>query len=560
MKRLGIIIYVILLASNYSLGQSKFKNSTFSSVISATCPYDDSIQIQKYEDWYLYQTLNNKWNGIEDSSICITMDFTGSIILDSLDLSKPLFLRYQPEDGPEIIELQANELYSVIATARTNLTSGLVDLNHSYPVDSVTRHSVVLRYPDSTGTDTLRTVFNYPLDTGFADYITKEQCVPTQKFDFNEIENVFFQINFNQADSLDSLDYLEFSQIEWNRELYTHGLFPSNINDYRSGNSYNLYEGENYLVLHRGGYPSANDIWYIDLEPNQTSSTPLDIYFNVKPYTHLSFQTFTEFRPSFVNGSDSTRHNLIFNNNGGDICLYWVIDMRIRNGNTFNHKDGQIHFGDNRSCIMFDSGSKLKIEDGAYLSIGASGQGMFALKPGMKLEMGNDASLGINNKIMLIKEYERQANVQLILREGNHLELKKQATIGFAGFSKPEDKLEIVLDGGTVDMSELAPEEQSKIEIKTLIRTPNLNETNFKIDQLFTSAHNVVYEITSDVDQVLTYNLFGIDGRTLETESLHVLKGKNLFQASTSDLKTGLYLVSFKEVGGRNITAKFMKR
>ena len=71
------LLFSILLSSLwiFSFGQNFFLADFNDCLEDIICPYDSSQTIElSIEDWEIYQTLDGAWDGVIDSTQCITLD------------------------------------------------------------------------------------------------------------------------------------------------------------------------------------------------------------------------------------------------------------------------------------------------------------------------------------------------------------------------------------------------------------------------------------------------------------------------------------------------------
>jgi len=93
------------------------KITNFSQLVEDLCPFGQAgLQIRP-EGMDIYQTIDGFWDGIPDSTRCISAEFLGpwsgmKIALNQIDSAESVFIRFRPEVVTSIPPLQPNWLYS----------------------------------------------------------------------------------------------------------------------------------------------------------------------------------------------------------------------------------------------------------------------------------------------------------------------------------------------------------------------------------------------------------------------------------------------------------------
>jgi len=457
MKQL-ITLLLIVLGPIFLFGQN-IPNANFNEVSMNPCPFDSTQQLFQYDDWFIYQTINDAWDGPIDSTKCIGLvDIVNNyqIDLSQIDAMKPLFIKSLMGEEDKIL-LESNYLYTAGLGVWSNNISSLND-STSCANGFCSGALLGIEIPSEDGMETQLRIYpkTFTIDSGF-DY--RYTCIPTEKFNENYLKEVVFKFTFNTTDLSElSLRPASFYFGEtWNIS-YIENDIEIETNEIDSIYNYYLDDmtwGVNTLILYGDTtYPSAENISY--LEANFTPNQPDVLTFNmhVSYISSLVFQPFTDIRGSFIEGSDSIRHQVNLILEGGNLCIQTLVDMPFEGEEKFIYKDGNIDFGKN-ACMQFKLGAKLVVADNATLHYGEHGMGMIALRQGGTIELGKNSTLVIDNTLKMY-EYRTQEpqQIYMTLNTGSSLIFGEYAHINNTNSLNQAMKLNVFMKGGVLDVIE----------------------------------------------------------------------------------------------------------
>lgn len=422
------------------------------------CRADSTKLIQAYESFDIYQTADNDVNGPRDTTCFSLVD--GNLPFKGIDLSRPVFIRFNKKGNFGDSLLRSNALYSIRYNFNANEGGFLNPDDCSQGGCSklviVTREKWL-----PTGQDTLR-------KTEFFGDIMHNQCIfqdeicfPTSKWDSIYLTDWWWEVYLNPLSTpnarlsfdgargypqdlvskVDTLLPITNPVVNNAVEVFPYQLVPQSF-------------GSNYLVLHtKAGIPSSQnrDDKVVTLSPNPASVVDIILKLNFESFY---FQEYTAFVPSLVEGSDTLRHHFTIQQDGGDLCLE-VIDVRMGNDTKYLYKSGNLDFADKSACIFFKKGSTLEIADGAHLFYGNKSMGMLGLADA-DLKMGAGASLVFDGTLVLNSDFN----------EGSVMELAPNARLIFGDHAsvmavgRPDEKVRVKAHPWQIDWGPLSSAER----------------------------------------------------------------------------------------------------
>lgn len=520
------------------------------------CPYNTTQTIITEQDWELYYTLDDTWDGVRDSSICLSLKDTlafhrAYLGLDNLPANRTIFIRRRLTDNNKIM-LYENTLLGgdIMMNWLDNMIPAL-NYSNNCPNNVCTGFLVGVEIPADTSAGipisatamrwtTGAEMFN-PADSINGFY--PRTCVPTEYFQQGNFLREFIikitpsAANQNRTIKLESAS-LEDSypeQIKDSLEIYQ---------DVNGAYNYDLWWPTLALYRDVSLYPKISNMTYIDLKPVPNSSTPITMNLNLNMYGSLIFQPFTDFKPSLVQGDSVTRHNYNIVNNGGNFCLSIFIDKPFKNGNNYIHKAGRIEFGGEMSCLEFGESSKLIVADGARLEYGTTGQGFLALRSRGSIEIGKEAELVINNEIILYEYYYDNVAVpiEMTLNEGSTLTFGRYSSISNEMSLDGTMHLKIYMKGGTIDYHHLSLEDRRLIEL--IYDEPEvIFNDNLKIIENPVSEQ-LRYSLTLKDKSPAFMQLVTATGQVVQQQQFDAQRGINYFEASMATLPNGIYFLN----------------
>lgn len=530
-------------------------NSGFFETSIIPCPYDSTVEIEMFDNWQVYQTLNDEWDGVVDSSLCISLveiDSEKRLPLNEIDQDKPLFIRSLVSENPR--PYLTDWLYEIGFRGKKSLNLSL-NLQDTCKNALCSGLIVGIEIPDTISTDTAMRIH-------YDDFSTYEinqfggfdntYCMPTEKFEFNNLKEYVAKFTFNNAN------------------LNNHYLYDLHVNIQEAYDvdllteieAYDFFNGEFYYYLNNyyyyGGllakytadsYPSMDSISYIEATPNDLQTEQQTINVVADEFLPLSFQPFTAIRGALVEGSDSVRHITNIVNEGSELCFGVIVELFFNDHTSYYHKAGTLNFHGKSSCMAFQSGSTLKIGDDATLLYGNEGRGVLNLQPGSNIEIGQNATLNVNTRLSLFGKPKagQPAQVFMELNPGSTLSFGENGYITNIYAQSPDSKLNIYMNGGILDESNLDVNSRRLINKIYPTAKPVFKENI----ELFPNpvSEFLTIKITANEAGTVNLNWQDVNGRLLKSEKKELKKGYNFLEMNTVDLSSGIY---FLEIIGEN--------
>ena len=547
-------------------------NSNFAETETITCPYDPSVTILQPTNWRLYQTLNNKWNGIVDSNYCINVIDDGqdvSVDLGTIDPNKALFVRGLRNFSPSET-LTPDQVYGAFGEIQ-NPPDVLFKTGIGCPNNICSGLIIGIEIPDTnfTGTD-IRYHFDVPNENNWLNDF--ETCVPTEYFDHNVLVEFIFKLTVEDAtiDLKGKLLKLKYGQLtNWYFAEPVSGIIEApNYNSADSSYFVTLNEiygdpwggGSNFLFKYgdQNSYPNSNNIYYIEGEPNPNTTEPSKVNIIAEENNTVVFQPYTALRGALVQGSDSIRHEVNFINNGSDICMEQIIDIIFDDGAKFIYNGGYINFEGKSACMMFQNKGALVVGENQTLYYGQNGKGILALMPGGEIHLQKNSELIIDNTLWIFgledKRYPPVFNVYL--EKGNKLAFGENAHILNHLSTHPNTVLNVYMNGGELDDSQLSATSRSLIN-RIYPKPAEHFSDNITIYENPVSTE-LKFDFVANEDGILTLEIFDMNGRLVSSEKLNVEKGINQKQFPLTHIAAGVYAVQFRS-GQQRMVAKILK-
>ena len=126
-----------------------------------------------------------------------------------------------------------------------------------------------------------------------------------------------------------------------------------------------------------------------------------------------------------------------------------------------------IIFFNKDACIQFSEGSKLIVRENAAATLGSKGHGILALRTGSEIFLEKNTTLEIDLRLEMHElpgEVEKQ-NIYTHLSPGAKLSFTKHALVGNQFSIDQAMKMYVYLNGGSIDLSQLSPEERKLIVV-----------------------------------------------------------------------------------------------
>lgn len=553
----------LLLGSLFCLGQN---NSYFSNFETIPCPFDSAVTISTYKDWLLYQTLDGHWNGPVDSTICISLRTNPSqgIDLNTVDIARPIFLRSKfTEANKELLE--PNFIYSAyVSLKHSGASDAMLKTGTDCPNNLCSGLIAGIQIPDETGTSTkMRWYTDVPSSiTYYGDF---ETCLPTEYFDENYLREFIIKLTLDPATTSDKLLRMNYAMTAaywppfYVDEVVAH---PSTFVD----TSYNVplymvgyYNGPfwaapNYLLLYTdlNSYPSSASPAYVEARPMVNTPNPQTINLIVSDWETFIPQPFAMLRGGLVEGSDSIRHHVNLVNHDGDICMPGPIDFVFDDQTKYIHAGGHVNMEGLNSCMMFRNGGTFELAEGTTMQFGQDGRGIFALRSGGKMVLDKGSTLLFDGTLWLqgiptAKHPDPQ--FYLDLKPGTSLVFGEKAGVLNANSISPDIKLNVYMNGGTLDDSQLSAKERllihriypepSKRFVENVKVLGNPTTFQFQLDYLSVGNEKVQVEVHD------------LQGRLVWSKNYGTIEGHNFLDGEFGAGTAGVYVATLSSKSGQ---------
>lgn len=517
------------------------------------CPYDSSEMVVLPTQWAVYQTLDGRWDGTVDSSQCLTffqMDNDWLIDLETLNPDLPLFFRYKME-GQEV-ELPSNGLYRGIGSYWTDaqvvladscaneMCSGMLAIyNVPYSADSTVQRVVrelVGQYKEANGCWTTENL----------DSIYLEEYIMKFTFDEENLSGLTFKPQNFYSEELDpSWEYgPAYAFVFYEYMAISETTYRGYLSDAAFSDDWYLFY---YIQQNTTGFPSFNNYTYVEAFPDLPADTVLDLILYFESEDELNFQPFTGIRGALVEGSDSLRHNLTLDFAMPNLCQAFIVDVIVPDNTTYLMGDGSFEFGNSRSCFMFQTGGTLAIKEEASFEYGREAIGVLGLAGGGHLDLKTNSTLTVDNRMQLVAMTGSE-------REQAYAHLAPGSTLRFgpnSSLKRSQGKnmyLNVYMNGGTLDDSELSAEERQLIR-RIYPETP-LPTAGRALVSPNPSSGEVMLVLDGESTTNWPYQVIDNLGREVANGKLEALaQGRYRLQPSTS-MSNGLYRVLIQTDNG----------
>lgn len=535
------------------------------------CPFDPSVEVMQPQGWRLYQTLDGKWDGPVDSTVCVSVEqlyIWGAIKidLDQIDAARPLFIRCLLDDDNKI-PLTPDWLFLAQGYL---VTSSAVQLNQSNQCEDGICTGVIagIEIPDETGDSTQLRLYVGPYEDFY--YSAYSTCIPTEKFSENYLREFIFKI---QADTSATppQDFSVTASYMNLEMMYNIGhIFEVTVpeflwtgQEYLADLQYFSFDGwGNYLFMYGADtYPSLANPHFIDATPEENSPEPKVINLQVNEYESAYFQPFTYLRGGLVEGSDSIRHEANLVNLGGNLCLNFI-ELIFEQNTSYVHHGGQIDITGSSGCMQFRNGGALEVADGATLHYGQQGHGMFALRTGGTIRIGKGATLLIDNTLALFPYRSDPADPET---RQVYMELNPGATLAFGPharimrkFNPEEDMyLNIYMNGGALDLSSLPAEDRALLNLIYPAPAPNIADNILLSPNPASDVLQCRY--LAEGPSELRLEVVNSQGQALRQLVFETGKGYNFLEIPVADLAKGWYALRVFDAGKGAVSIPWLK-
>ena len=549
--------FLALLFPAAALGQAQLPTLYPQDTVTRVCPGDTTAHVLTYAGWEAYQTVDDLWDGPLDSTFCIDLaHITGNYVqsyidVDQIDASRPVFVRWL-SDSATALPLTSDNEYALDASVYSTLG---IDASNTCPGGFCTGIQAAVRIPHWSGVGTDLRWYQSAYNGSSLFSTGLHLCIPTEHFAQNDLAEVVFSL---KTEDLGNTGQIQLYSPELTDLTATGNLIPLTqdvLPNYYNGNGYSLYPnwGFNFLAMYPDTtYPDANHIRYLELSPIPNTADSQQVTLELYPEVGFNFQPYTDLRGGLVLGSDSMRHSVNVINNGADLCLtYMWIDLVIGPGDQYTHHSGHVDFAGERSCMQFKPSATLQVPAGSAFHYGEGGRGMLALNAGCNVQLDANAELDMRGTLVLM------ARPDATETEDMHIVLKDGAKLIFAPGSKIVNAsgfgqgmmLDVLVDGGRVDLSGLSGSDRLKVRVREL---PALEVAPVKV---------IGNPIAGDLNMELSVRKAGtwavhaldVSGRTVADASFNLSAGTNNLSLPTANWRSGTYLVELRNGAERQV-------
>ncbi len=550
-----LLFCLFLFAQLYLLSQSPIDNS-FNIIENVNCAYDDNVILNQVENIEIFQTIDGSIYSEIDSTICIDITADKKIYLNQIDLSRPLFIR-EKDDYASAPELDSNSVYfsnfvflvsdalplELGENCEDGFCSGL-----SYNISSV--NNTVQR----------KSIHLMPGGGGFLCDI--QTCFTSEKMNDQKITESLLKFTFNDTLPNDST-FIELVQHNMYKEYSNlQGGVDELMYAYENNGTTTYYSQFHFypILLHQtDGIPSESNIHYYDLPVITPSDTQQIIEVYLDEYSTFFVQPFVQIRGALVDSLEEERHIIHWHDSIFNSCMNAIIDRVFANGDQYFFHGGNIHFSSTMSCMQFKQNSAMNIVNNADMWYGNDGNGILMLRGGSTINIGKNASLTIDGKLWMLdrKEATEPEQIYMELNSGSHLKFTKNAIISNLYSLDGNMKLNIYMNGGTIDLKELKPEFRKYINL--IYPTEELIEKSIRIypNPNYSNELNISFESGSENNSA-NIQIHDITGRKLYQKNVSVRSGNNELIIPTSFLKNGFHIISIHN-NGKIYSQKFIK-
>ncbi len=500
------------------------------------CLSDPTQMVLKYDNWSFYQSQDDTWSGDRDTGNCPNLVEGANqryhLDLSTIDSEKAIFLAYE---GPAK-ELKQNFIYSLYSSFGPD-QNVQVKYGDSCPNGMCSGLIIRTEHSDELSSDTLRCNTFYPYTrTNQCDIFP---CFNTEKTDRNAVVSAIYKLSLEAP----SNETARAGTVAFESFIPPTTIDQTSVSvpeQFYNGQSYditlsNLFSGwGTYLLTHNvPGLPSETNQSFTELDVEEFKGEPTEININLE-WDVLEFQKYSHFIGAQVEESEPERHivNLLIKS---DMCIS-IVELIGTGGTNFKMDGGNIDFSDKEACIQVRDNSAIYIEEGELVHMGRDGVGNVNLRSGGSIVIKKDAELVFGGRLILTpyRPYEGEEKIHVDLQGGGHLEFTSDAKI-LNNIFGDELFLYVYMNGGTIDLSKLSVEDQSKV----ILVYPE-NEISTSELKLFPNpAQDKVTLYNKNLLPISRVEVYNNQGQLIHTKSINQ-NGPTL-ELNIEGLPTGLY-------------------
>ena len=549
-----------LLLPTLTLAQPQLPVMYPQDTVTRACPGGSAAHVLTYQGWEAFQTFDDLWDGPRDTTVCIDLahvvgNYVQSFInTDQIDALRPVFVRWL-SDSASVLPLAPNNEYALDVST---YTIGGFDASTTCPGGLCTGVQAAVRIPHWSGAGTDLRWYQSAYNENSWYGTPMHLCIPTEHFPQNDLSEVIFSLKSATGTSGEQMQFyspeLTDQMAMGNLTLLTADVLPQfqyGPNNYEL-NAYINFTS-NFLVTYTDTtYPDENHLRYLELSPNPNTPDSQQVTLTLNPDIGLNFQPYTDLRGGLVAGNDSLRHSVNVINNGADLCLtYMWIEVLVGPGNQYTHRSGHVDFAGDRSCMQFKPGGTLEVAPGSTFNYGYNGRGMLALNAGCNVHLGPGAELDMHGTVVLMARPNatETEDLRIVLKDGAKLTFAPGSRIiNTSGFGQGM-MLDILVDGGDLDISGLSPTDRQKV------RVTELPAADVALMWVLGNPVGEALNMELALRENGTYAVHVLDasGRAVASTNYRLAAGRNRIGLPTANWLPGTYLLEISGTDYREV-------
>jgi hypothetical protein len=532
-----------------------------------TCPYDTSVTGFFTNQYEVYLTLDNTYEGTVDSNWCpvFTYDIAQNryeLQLEDFDFDRPIFvkLRYPTGGAPS---LEPYRDYSV--------QTGHAYRNVLYrdPADcpgDCNQVQIAYTMADPEAGDTLQRRFE--LDAEYAE-INGYGCFfseryPQQRFDEigrtiwltrnGDNPRLIFDYGYNIYDSWGQNFRAEVDSIIFQADNLSglqYRAFPSDVVVTEEPSDF--FEGLYHLPQFADRRPGNDAIRYTEVNVEHDPDTVVSMRLVFGEGENIALPPFTGLCGAIVAGQDSIRHLLTieFSNFYISNCSGFSVDLPIPPNTIYEFGADTITFGQDGACLVLEPNGGIAVRPGSSLQYGRNGQGLLAAKQESSITIAPNATLTFNNTLRLLHPISYPEG-------GMHVYLEEGSMLRFGDMANVERKhttadVWVYVHGSKdqVDFGPLTPEEQALfrfINSPVILSPAPLLEVHAFPNPVLAGNQVSLFFPRAEVEGEKKYALYSAQGETLISDVLSVSNDSRSTINLPAHLAEGVY---FLRVAGK---------
>lgn len=431
-----------------------------------TCPYDTTVTGLFPTTFEVFQTLDDTYEGIIDSSWCPLFVLFGTfkIVLDmeNYDFSRPLFVRLRLSEEFD----SSMEPYTDYSINRTRSFSWL---------NTVSKLHLRYQAVDDLTQDTIYRNFEFDSPT-----YSNSTCLFSERFPIQRVTEIgetlwlsprgenppriyFIGLGSSQPFFLESQRSKADSILFTEANIGADGVYrasPSDVVNPNSNNDIHYY----FAPQFEDRIPGPGDIRYLEANVGSDPDTVVQLQLNFADFNDIALPPYTGLAGAKVAGQDSLRHELTISFDDfyeGPCEMYLSVDRPILQNTFLEFGDGEVAFSEDAACFVLESGSGLSVRNGKNFNYGRNGQGLLAAKQESNITIAPGATFTFYNTLRLLHPISfPEGGMHVYLQEGSTLRFGEMANVE-RKFAEANVWVYVHGKEENVDFGPLTPEERA---------------------------------------------------------------------------------------------------